>query len=441
MSKLEKMKKEYDDILIPAELGIRIQQEIEKSQRRQRKKGHSLQHSRLKKILHRTEAAAAAICLLFTVALNTNEAFAKGAADIPVIGELARILTFRSYEREQDDIGISVKIPSVEMIEKDTGLTMSKINQEIYMLCEQYAKEAVLRAEEYREAFLETGGTAEEWAEHHVKITVDYEIKQKNNTYLSFMVRGTESWTNAYNASKYYNLSLETGDVVTLEDMLGSEYIELANESIREQISERQRAGEPFFTEEEGGFTGISEDAKFYINQENRPVIVFDRYEIAPGSSGEPEFEIGGSSKSPNAQQSVTQETVQEETPEEGRNESVQGSQRYQDNFQVDAKTAEEFAGKIKEAVAHKDLEALMEFMAFPVYVGLPEVGTVETQEELLEIGAEALFTEGLLSAVEGADIKDLPPSMAGFSISDGGTANINFGVVDGVLAINGINY
>ena len=62
-------------------------------------------------------------------------------------------------------------------------------------------------------------------------------------------------------------------------------------------------------------------------------------------------------------------------------------------------------------------------------------------REDFLELGAETVFTEGLLKSVEMADIENFQPSMAGFSISDGGTANINFGVVDGVLAINGINY
>lgn len=54
---------------------------------------------------------------------------------------------------------------------------------------------------------------------------------------------------------------------------------------------------------------------------------------------------------------------------------------------------------------------------------------------------AETVFTEELLKSVEMADIDDFQPSMAGSSISDGGTANIIFGVRDGVLAINGINY
>ena len=74
--------------------------------------------------------------------------------------------------------------------------------------------------------------------------------------------------------------------------MLGDDYIELVDKSIREQISARQTAGEVFFAPEEGGFTGITKDARFYINENNNPVIVFEKYEIAPGSSGSVEFEI-----------------------------------------------------------------------------------------------------------------------------------------------------
>lgn len=189
---------------------------------------------------------------------------------------------------------MSVEIPTIEMIAEDTGITVDEINQEILDQCNQYADDAVMRAEEYRTAFLETGGTPEEWAEHNIKITVGYEIRQQNNEYLSFVVRGTENWTNAYSESKYYNLDLNTGKYVTLKDLLGGDYVELVNKSIREQIAERQNAGETFFTEEEGGFSGITEDVRFYINENNRPVIVFERYEIAPGAAGEVEFEIGG---------------------------------------------------------------------------------------------------------------------------------------------------
>ncbi|MFR3753425.1 MAG: hypothetical protein ACLTW9_16165 [Enterocloster sp.] len=64
---------------------------------------------------------AAALVLVFTTALNTNTAFADMAAGLPVIGAAARILTFRSYEKDEGDWKISVEIPSVEMIAKDTN--------------------------------------------------------------------------------------------------------------------------------------------------------------------------------------------------------------------------------------------------------------------------------------------------------------------------------
>lgn len=294
MDKLDAMKERYDQIPIPEELHFRVRQEIQKSRKqREEKRGAGSGH-RFRRIIRSVEAAAAAVCLLFTTALNTSPAFAKEAGQLPVIGGLAQILTFRSYETEKDNIGVSVEIPSIEMIAKDTGITVDQINQEILARCNQYADDAVLRAEEYRTAFFETGGTQEEWEEHNIKITVNYEIKQQNTDYLSFVVRGSENWTNAYNQSRYYNLDLKTGKTVTLADMLGSNYVQRINESIREQIAERQKAGEVFFAPEEGGFAGISEDAKFYINENNRPVMVFEKYEIAPGSSGEIEFEIRG---------------------------------------------------------------------------------------------------------------------------------------------------
>lgn len=294
MRKLETMKERYDQIIIPEELNIRIQQEIEKSRKQQEEKRGAGSSHRFKRVIRSVEAAAAAACILFTAALNTSPVFAKEAGELPVIGGLARVLTFRSYKTEKDDIAVSVEIPTIEMIAEDTGITVDGINQEILDCCSQYADEALQRAEEYRTAFLETGGTLEEWAEHNIRITVDYEIKQQSSDYLSFVVWGTESWTTAYSEARYYNMDLRTGKLVTLKDMLGDSYVELVNESIREQIAERQKAGEVFFTAEEGGFAGISEEAKFYINKNNRPVIVFGKYEIAPGSSGEIEFEITG---------------------------------------------------------------------------------------------------------------------------------------------------
>lgn len=288
MSRLADRKQDYDNIKIPEELHRRVEQEIEKSRAREK----VIQLNRRKRWIRNTAAAAAAVCVVFTTALNTSTAFAEETAQLPVIGTLARVLTFRNYEAEKDGIGIVVEVPTIDMIQTETGIQVDEVDRQIYDLCRQYADEAVKRAEEYRKAFLDTGGTEEEWEAHKIQINVGYEIKSQTDQYLSFIVRGTESWTTACSESRYYNIDVNTGKRVTLADFFGKDYVEAVNTDIREQIAQRKEAGEVFWTEEEGGFSGITEDAKFYVNEAGNPVIVFEKYEIAPGSSGEIEFEI-----------------------------------------------------------------------------------------------------------------------------------------------------
>lgn len=155
------------------------------------------------------------------------------------------------------------------------------------------------------------------------------------------------------------------------------------------------------------------------------------------GESGQSRQDIPQQESSQSIHQYTASDGAETEVSEIGG----QITAEYEDNFAVDSMAAKEFAEKVKAAIADKDLDALADLTAFPVYVGLPDVGAVETREDFLKLGAETVFTEELLKSVEMADIEDFQPSMAGFSISDGGTANINFGVADGVLAINGINY
>lgn len=294
MKQMEDAKKRYEEIPIPEELSERVQEAIALSSRKheEEQKVIRLNKNRTRKAFYRSLATAAAVTAAFTIGLNTSTAFAETAGNLPVIGSVARLLTFRSYENQTEDMGISVEIPSIEMIESETGFE-KQINQEIYDRCEAWAKEAVARAEEYRKAFLETGGTEEEWKAHNIQIKVGYELKAQTEDTLSFVVRGTENWTTAYSQALYYNLDLKNHKMLTLKDLLGEDYKQKADDSIQAQIKEKEaQTGVTFFTPEEGGFTGITEDTSFYINEQGNPVIVFEKYEIAPGAAGEVEFEI-----------------------------------------------------------------------------------------------------------------------------------------------------
>lgn len=291
MNTIKNAKTIYDNIPIPSELNERVQKAIEQSaaQRNAAKKVTPIYQKRL----FRFSACAAAVVIAFTGALNTSVAFATEMQELPVIGAIARVLTFRSYETEENGVKISVNIPEIEMISQDTNNVSDTVNQEILALCEEYVAEAEKRAEDYKKAFLETGGTEEEWAKHNLSIDVGYHITSQSDDYLSFSVYGTENWVSAYNETRYYNMDLKTEQFITLKDILGEDYINLANESIKKQIEERTKEqGDIFFPAESGGFTSISDKTNFYINETGNPVIVFDKYEIAIGAAGTQEFEI-----------------------------------------------------------------------------------------------------------------------------------------------------
>lgn len=421
MRQIEDARKRYEEIPIPAELSGRVKAAIVRSEEKRKSQRQRIPTVRIRKkhrIWGTCAGMAAALVLVFTTALNTNTAFAEMAAGLPVIGAAARILTFRSYERDEGDWKISVEIPSVEMIAKDTNGLDSALNQEIYDLCSQYADEAVERAREYKKAFMETGGTEEEWEAHDINIHVGYEIKAQTEAYLSFAVQGTENWSSAYSETKYYNIDLKDNKMVTLADVLGHDYARIADESILRQMENmEEKEGIAFWSKSEGGFTGVTDKTVFYMNEKENPVIVFDKYEIAPGAYGKLEFEIDKTGN------------MAEKTG-------------YTDNFMVPEEEITAFAGKVKEAVADRDMDALASLASYPLYVGFKDGGvSAGSPEELAALGTDRIFTPELAAAVEAAGDETLSPSMAGFVLKKDGTPNIVFGVSEGVLAVKGINY
>lgn len=284
MKRIEDAKKKYEEIPIPDELSKRVSEEIQTAQQR-RKKITALWRFR------RYGAVAAALVVVFTAGLNTSVTFAKAAGDLPIIGELAQVLTFRSYENETDDLKIAVDIPSIDMISEDFNEMEASVNEEIHKLCQDFADQAVKRAEEYRKAFLDTGGTQEEWETHNLEVKVWYEVKIQTEDYLSLEIMGAENWNSAGFASRYYNFDLKNGKQLTLQDVLGDDYKEMARTQILEQMKAKEESGTVFFQD---ALPEITEESQFYMNADGNPVLVFDKYEIAPGSEGIQEFTVSG---------------------------------------------------------------------------------------------------------------------------------------------------
>lgn len=275
MNEFEQAKKEYEQIPVPEELADRVQAGIRqgRAKRMQRK--------------WKRGAGAVAVCLVLVVGtLNISPTVAAAAADVPVLGGLFQILTVRSYQDTNEDRTVEVEQPGLS-----GGALAQQVSEEIQERVDAKIAEGEEIIAQYKEAFLATGGTEEQWAEKDNTVSVTYDIKSQTDTTVSFVVDSYVSIANAYQEQVYYNLDLAENREITLADLLGENWVEICNESIRTQMAESEDPS-VFFTEDMGGFTTVDETTSFYINEAGNPVVVFPQYTVAVGAMGNVEFEI-----------------------------------------------------------------------------------------------------------------------------------------------------
>ncbi len=285
MKNIKKAKEAYDSIKIPNNLSKIVDQTINREYI-----GKKDKISKKSKIAGIALSTCLATCFLFVVLVNENETFAKSVSKIPVIKELAKLVTIEKIVEEDNEKLVYANIPAIQ----NTGNTdlEKRINYEISKKMDEVLKEAEKRASEYKQAVLDTGGSLEDY--HPILINIDYELKYSGSDLVSFVINKSETLASAYTEQYIYNIDIETGKELNLKDVLGEDYKEIVDNEINRQIEERKKDKEnSYFTPEEGGFDGIeNEYQNFYINENRKVVIVFFKYEIAPGYMGMQEFEI-----------------------------------------------------------------------------------------------------------------------------------------------------
>lgn len=298
--KLVDLKKLYENPTIPDELSDRIQaallqKQSDVHQRGQEKKQMTgkKENNRLRYI-KQTAAAAIALAILtggFAVSVNTVPSFADSIKDVPVLGSLAKVFTVDEVKKDDSVAKIDMKIPAVEGI-KDAAFE-KKINSQIKDKMTEVADATRKQAAADKKSWLETGGKESEYTS--AEITLDYRVKSISKDTLSFLVFQTSNTASYYENQYYYNIDLKNNRELTLKDMLGDDYINIANKQIKAQIAERSKdPNNQYFdgSDDTPGFTTITKDQNFYVNDKGNPVIVFNKYDIAPGYMGIQEFEI-----------------------------------------------------------------------------------------------------------------------------------------------------
>lgn len=296
MRELKDAKDIYDHIVVPEELDARLKEALANAAPQKKKTNNVVRFSRW------AGATAATLFLCFTVGLNTSESFAMEAARLPLIGGLAKVLTIRSYETTEDTTTTTVEIPEVQLETDNENISnaITDVNAKIQDLVDEFTAQKYAEIKEYKKAFFESSGTAEEWEERSIDVNVNYEVMHQSETILSLLIDGWISWFNFEEERHFYNIDLVTGKELTLVDFFGEDAYAYASDCVLQQMQnliESDPENHLFWgvneTEDMGNeFIGVTKDTLFYINEDGNVVITYDKYEVAPGYMGIQEFVI-----------------------------------------------------------------------------------------------------------------------------------------------------
>ncbi len=281
MNNLKNTKKIYDQITPPSHLTDMIQETINSIPSPSRKKYN------FKPLI----TIGLSLSTIFIILINTSPVLAANLAEFPILNQLVKVLSFNSYEKSDISKKIYVRVPSLQ----NTGNSEleNKINNEISKRIDSSITQSEEFAKELYNTYVEAGYKDSEIEPLLVKI--DYTTTFYNERYLSFIITKYENipYSTVVKEQYYYNLDLQTGKEITLQDLFGNDYLNKIDTDIKKQIELKENEDEnTIFFDDVNSFKTIKNKERFYINADGQVVIVFDRYEIAPGYMGSPEFII-----------------------------------------------------------------------------------------------------------------------------------------------------
>lgn len=281
---LDELKKEYMGVKAPQKGKEKVINAMEKAIKDKNRKKTILFRKRL--------TAAAAVVAVAIILPNTNASVAMAMENIPVIGGLFKVVTFRNYEYDDGHRSAKVDVPQLAMEESPdmaapqamAGIDELNKNVEDYtnMLIEKFEAEAETIGEGYQ------------------GLDITYDVVMDTADWFTLKIDVLETQASGYEQHKYYHIDKRTGNIATLKDLFidNADYISPISEEIKRQMRENMTKDENliYFLDSEitpeEDFVQIQPEQNFYFNENGDIVIAFDEYEVAPGYMGSLEFVI-----------------------------------------------------------------------------------------------------------------------------------------------------
>ena len=181
--------------------------------------------------------AIAMAMLMFVLLTNVSPKFAYAMQELPIIGDIVKVITIRNYFDKDGNSEIEIEIPNIKNDNNSQSQTNENVNEDVNQLTQNIL-------------------------------------------------------------DKFYNIDKRTDEIVKLSDLFDDEnYKKAISEEIKKQMVSRMEKDKDVVywidgENEEWSFSMIEDNQNFYFSNKGNIVIVFDKYEVGPGATGTPEFEI-----------------------------------------------------------------------------------------------------------------------------------------------------
>lgn len=228
---------------------------------------------------------AACILLVFLIIPpNVSTSYAQALEKVPVISSIIKVVTIRNYFYSDDNHEMNIDVPKIES-ESNSNSAAEDINKEIDELTE-------ILVGQFNEEVEEIG------EQGHGAVYADYEVVTNMEKWFTLRIRVHEDAGSSNTYYKYYHIDKISGKVIQLGDLAAdSNFYSIIENEIKRQMRERMEEdtnNKYWVDDAELGedFVKLAENHNFYWDENEDLVIVFDKYEVAPGYMGTPEFTV-----------------------------------------------------------------------------------------------------------------------------------------------------
>lgn len=229
--------------------------------------------------------AASAACFVFIILFllpNVSVTYAQALEQLPVIGDLVRVVTIRNYYYDDNHWKMDINIPQIE---SEDSKSVDYINKDVSELT------TALINRFYED--LEINGN-----KGYGSLNVDYEVVTNTDSWFTLKLTVCQTAASSNTYFKFYHIDKKQGKIVELGDLFNTDkFSDSLVAEIKKQMQEQMANDEniSYWINTSGigeEFATVSANHNFYWNENGDLVIIFDKYEVGPGSMGTPEFVI-----------------------------------------------------------------------------------------------------------------------------------------------------